>query len=77
MSKTKRTYPKAGERVDICYGKDADGRWWWVSDWNSIGLCGPFATRKQAEKDSEVTIFGPQCEFKHGGRWDPAWDQKQ
>ena len=75
--KAKRRWPKAGEKVEIQYGRDISGQWWWISDWSAAGLHGPFLTNAEAERDAEVTILGSQCEVKYGGRWDPAWDKKQ
>jgi hypothetical protein len=66
---------KAGGKVLIDYGRDPNGQWWWRS--GSIGPRGPFATEAEAHRDSEVTMLGPQCKVRYGGRWDPACDKAQ
>jgi hypothetical protein len=78
---------KDGDVVFMDYGRDADGLWWWrVGDGRSpYGRYpldpdihhGPFLTEAEAQRDSEITILGPQCKIEDGGTWDPAWDRPQ
>ena len=76
---------REGDTVFISYGRDQSGGWWWVEanvhgrlhDISQYRRAGPFRTRAEAEKDSQLTTFGPQCEITHGGQWDPAWDNLQ
>jgi hypothetical protein len=71
--------PALGEKVFVDYGQDRRTKqWFWKRrEEDESSRHGPFATRKDAERDSAAAIFGPQCEIKEGGKWDPAWDKKQ
>jgi hypothetical protein len=42
-----------------------------------IELHGPFKTDAAVEEDKRRVLFGPGCEVKEGGAWDPAWDRPQ
>jgi len=77
MSRLKRKRRKVGEVVLIDYGRDASGQFWWIERSDPTSPHGPFPTEAEAQKDSEVTLFGGQCEIRDGGQWDPAWDRKQ
>jgi hypothetical protein len=77
MSKFRRLRQRAlkkGDTIFIQYGVDRLGQYWWHCN-GEYG--GPFCTRSEAEKNSQVTVFGPQCEFTDGGQWDPAWNNPQ
>jgi hypothetical protein len=77
---------KEGEKVFLSYAHGQSG-WWWVQanirelrlqhDISQYPHGGPFHTLAEAERDSQVATFGPQCKFKDGGQWDPAWDRPQ
>ena len=67
---------KVGDKIVTEYGQGRDGKWYWRVE-GEKDIHGPFATNKAAERDSEITLYGPDCEFRHGGQWDPAWDQMQ
>src|SRR5262249_45965111 len=79
---------RVGEVVHISYGCDARGGGGGIEhpagvDPNASAQAGPtpahgpFPTEAEAQRASEVATFGPDCEFKDGGRWDPAWEKKQ
>jgi hypothetical protein len=77
---------KVGDPIIISHGVDADGGWWWVeADFRGRGSRdisryrhgGPFRTRAEAQRDSEIQTLGPQCKITEGGMWDPAWDRPQ
>jgi hypothetical protein len=78
---------KDGDPVFVSYAKNALGYWWAETE---DALCGHpdidirqfrhgglFATEAEAGRDSEIKLFGPQCQIKYGGQWDPAWDRPQ
>jgi hypothetical protein len=65
-----------GQMTWVDYGITPDGRWVWKCDArNAYG--GPFATKAEAQKHSEITLLGPQYKINEGGEWDPAWDRPQ
>jgi hypothetical protein len=73
-------YPALGEKVVIDYGRDQEGQWYWRerTRGNHNITHGPFPTKREAEKDSEVVTLGPQCKITETGLdWDPAWDRPQ
>ena len=57
---------QVGDKIIIDYGSDRDGRHWWKVR-GSETMHGPFATKAEAVRDSEVSTFGPQCEVIEGG----------
>jgi hypothetical protein len=76
--KLTRNFPKLGEKIVIETGQDDHGNWWWrEATRDDQTPHGPFRTKREAEKDSEVTVLGPQCKFSEGGAWDSAWDGTQ
>jgi hypothetical protein len=38
---------------------------------------GPFETDAEVREHQRLTLFGPQCEVKAGGAWDPNWSKPQ
>jgi hypothetical protein len=40
-------------------------------------LHGPFDTADEADAAARIAIAGENCEFRHGGQWDPAWEKPQ
>ncbi len=76
---------KQGDTVFTSYGQDHQGGWWRVEahihgrmyDISQYRHGGPFRTKAEALRDSQIQIFGPQCEIADGGQWDPAWDRPQ
>jgi hypothetical protein len=38
---------------------------------------GPFNTEEECDADLRLVLFGPDCEVKDGGSWDPAWTLPQ
>src|ERR1700757_2197163 len=38
-------------------------------------LHGPFDTAEEADEAAKIAIVGKDCEFRHGGMWDPAWSK--
>jgi hypothetical protein len=83
MKKMGRRKWKVGTRVDSLIGRDHNGQYWWLAGWDGAQPDpkdmphGPFATQAEAEHDFHTTIFGPQCEIKQGGMWNPNWDKPQ
>ena len=78
--KTKKGKLKQGSAVFISLGQDPDGKWWWVEDTSPGGRppglirdderCGgPFDTKEEADKDSQIQLLGPQCEVRYGGTY--------
>ena len=77
-AKGKQRWPQVSEKIFIDYGRDPNRQWWWKCEWHDPeNTYGPFATMAETEKHSQVTVLGPQCEVKHGGQWDPAWERPQ
>jgi hypothetical protein len=74
---SKQRWPKLGEKIEIDYGQDPQGQWWWRDRRVIDAVYGPYATLEESEKASQVAVLGPQCEVQFGGNWDPAWDRKQ
>jgi hypothetical protein len=71
-------FPPVGEKIEIETGQDIHGQWYWRETIRSDHtLHGPFRTKREAQKDSEVTVLGPQCKITEGGQWNPAWDRVQ
>jgi hypothetical protein len=71
-------YPAVGEKIEIETGQNIHGQWYWRETTRSDHtLHGPFRTKREALRDSEVTVLGPQCKITEGGQWDPAWDRPQ
>jgi hypothetical protein len=81
---TKRKWTE-GDTVFMSYGRDHQGGWWWVEanihgrmrDISQYRRGGPFHTKAEAQRDSEIKTFGPQCEIAYGGQWDSAWERPQ
>lgn len=76
---TKRKF-KTGDALFISIGRDPQGQWWWFetatpappnSDFKG-NYGGPFATKEEADRDSQVTLLGPQCEIRQGGDFTDA-----
>jgi hypothetical protein len=38
---------------------------------------GPFKTDAECNENQRIVMFGPQCEMRNGGNWDPAWNKPQ
>jgi hypothetical protein len=71
-------FPKVSEKIAIETGQDLRGQWYWRETTRSDhSLHGPFRTKRQALRNAEVAVFGPQCKFTEAGEWDPAWDMAQ
>jgi hypothetical protein len=76
---------KTGDTVCISYAENILGYWWAETDRDLNGLHdisqfrhgGPFATKAEAVRDSEIKLLGTQFQIKYGGMWDPAWDRPQ
>jgi hypothetical protein len=68
---------KIGEKILIDTGQGRDGKWYWRLRENPTDIHGPFASEREADRDAEVVVLGPNCKITRGGRWDPAWDRKQ
>jgi hypothetical protein len=77
---------KTGNAVFTSLGRDASGKWWWVEDKSPDGrppgrihndelYGGPFDTKEEAEKDSQIQLLGSQCEVRHGGTYTDAMRQ--
>jgi hypothetical protein len=66
-----------GEKVVVDTGQGPGGQWYWRLRANPKDIHGPFPTKREADRDSEITLFGPDCKITNSGQWDPAWDQKQ
>jgi hypothetical protein len=64
--------PSVGDRIDVHFGRDREGRFWWHS---GDVVRGPFATENKAQKNAEATLFGPNVNLKTAA--DPNWDKKQ
>jgi hypothetical protein len=62
---------RALDKVIVDYGTDELGRYYWRKRGERTQH-GPFATEKEATRDSEVVIFGQQCEIKECGSIDGA-----
>jgi hypothetical protein len=66
---------------------DPEGDWWWFESAHGVDsmaalrsgamLHGPFESERQADRDSQVTLFGSDVEVTDRGMWDPKWDEKQ
>jgi hypothetical protein len=64
----KRPRLRVGDQIDIDYGLDASGRYWWKFAWYDLEhIYGPFYTLAEAEKHSEATVLGPDCEISDRG----------
>lgn len=61
-----------GTAVFIDYATDELGRVYWRDRSKPTTVHGPFATYKEAQRDAEIMVFGPQCAIKEGGRLDDA-----
>jgi hypothetical protein len=68
-------FPAVGELIEIETGQDIHGQWRETTR-SDHTLHGPFRTEREAQKDSEVTVLGPQCKITEGGLWNPAWDRE-
>ncbi len=55
--------------IFIDYMTDNLGRVYW-RERDKLTLHGPFATHEEAQRDSEITVFGPQCAIREGGKLD-------
>jgi hypothetical protein len=72
-----KSWPKVGEAIHTDVGLGSDGKFYWRESRDPATKHGPFNTQAEADQNCRVTIFGPECEFSHGGQWDPAWEKKQ
>jgi hypothetical protein len=80
------TQRKAGDVIHVIAGKGRNGYYWFEApedyregDVLPFGtpIHGPFATEAESKESQCRVLFGPQCEVKDGGMWNPAWDRQQ
>jgi hypothetical protein len=78
MSKIKQRCACEVADLVIAYGVNLSEQWCWlvVSDPKARPQ-GPFRTRAEAVRDSELKMLGPQCAITYGGQWDPASNNPQ
>jgi len=85
MKKMRREL-RVGDRVDVQFAIDAEGRYWWFVVPHGVDPLtavrteaphGPFASEAEAQANFEATVLGEQCDVRDGGDWDEKWEEKQ
>jgi hypothetical protein len=83
----RRAQRKVKDMVHTTTLKGSDGLYYWFEHppgyrYGDLPLpetefYGPFATEAESDESQRLVLFGPECELRDRGMWDPAWDRLQ